>query len=133
MSISLLEKLAGKTEEMEVDYNGLKIVFRTLSQSEYDEIAKANPRADIFGLELTKAPILARALVSIDGQKFENYAEVENQDKNYTITQRKELVIGNMDAIVVDELFNLYTEERDKVLKKKTKKAVSMPISTNQK
>ena len=130
MSISLLEKLAGKTEEMEVDYNGMKIVFRTLSQKEYDEIAKENPRNDILGLELNKVPILARAIVSIDGQKFESFQEIEDQDKNYTIVKRKETVIGNMDAIVVDELFNLYATEREKVLKKKTKMTV---LSTNQK
>ena len=130
MSISLLEKLAGKTEEMEVDYNGMKIVFRTLSQREYDEIAKGNPRNDIIGLELNKVPILARAIVSIDGQKLENFQEIENQDNNYTVVRRKEVVIGNMDAIVVDELFNLYATEREKVLKKKTK--ITTP-STNQK
>lgn len=130
MSISLLEKLAGKTEEMEVDYNGLKIVFRTLSQKEYDDIAKENPRNDILGLELNKVPILARAIISIDGQKFESFQEIEDQDKNYTIVKRKETVIGNMDAIVVDELFNLYATEREKVLKKKTK--TTFP-STNQK
>ena len=124
MSISLLEKLAGKTEEIEVTYNGIKIVFRTLSQKEYDEVAKANPRADVFGLELTKIPILARALVSIDGQKFEGFSEVEEQDKNLSEIKKKENVIGSMDAIVVDELFNLYADEREKVLKKKTKKTI---------
>lgn len=132
MSISLLEKLAGKTEEMEVDYNGMKIVFRTLSQKEYDEIAKQNPRNDIIGLELNKVPILARAIVSIDGQKFEGHSEIEEQDNNLPITKRKENVIGEMDAIVVDELFNLYATEREKVLKKKTQKTVETPISTNQ-
>ena len=51
MSISLLEKLAGKPEEFEVDYNNIKIVFRTLSQKEYDEILALNPRTDLAGLE----------------------------------------------------------------------------------
>lgn len=133
MSISLLEKLAGKTEEMEVDYNGLKIVFRTLSQKEYDEIARVNPRADLFGLELTKIPILARAIISIDGLKFEGYSEIIEQDSKLPEIQRKEIVIGSMDAIIVDELFNLYTGERDKIIKKKTKKIIEKPISTNQK
>ena len=76
MSISLLEKLEGKTEEMEIDYDGIKIVFRTLSQKEYDEVTKINPRTDILGLDLNKIPILARAIVSIDGQKFEGFSEI---------------------------------------------------------
>ena len=122
MSISLLEKLEGKTEEMEVDYNGMKIVFRTLSQKEYDEIAKQNPRNDIIGLEFNKVPILARAIVSIDGQKLEGFSEFEEQDDKISVVKRKENIIGNMDAIVVDELFNVYATEREKVLKKKTKK-----------
>lgn len=124
MSISLLEKLEGKTEEMEVDYNGMKIVFRTLSQKEYDEIAKQNPRNDIIGLEFNKVPILARAIVSIDGQKLEGFSEFEEQDDKISVVKRKENIIGNMDAIVVDELFNVYATEREKVLKKKTKKTM---------
>lgn len=125
MSISLLEKLAGKTEEMAVDYNGLKIVFRTLSQAEYDEIWASNPRNDIIGLELNKIPILARAIVSIDGQKLESFSEIEEQqDKDLSILRKKEIVIGKMDAIVVDAFFNLYTDERDKVVKKKIKKTI---------
>ena len=132
MSISLLEKLAGKTEEMEIDYNGMKIVFRTLSQKEYDEVTKLNPRTDILGLNLNKIPILARAIVSVDGQKFEGYSEIEEQDKNIPDIRKKENVIGNMDAIVVDELFRLYADEREKVLKKKTKMKESTQSSTNQ-
>lgn len=133
MSISLLEKLAGKTEEMEVDYNGMKIVFRTLSQKEYDEVARANPRADILGFELTKIPILARALVSIDGQKFEGFSEIEEQGDNIPEIKKKEIVIGNMDAIVVDELFSLFAEERDKIVKKKNRKIENITTSTNPK
>ena len=133
MSISLLEKLEGKTEEMEIDYNGMKIVFRTLSQKEYDDIARTNPRSDLLGFELTKIPILARAIVSIDGQKFEGFSEVEEQDSNLPMVKRKELVIGEMDAIVVDELFSLFSQERDKVVKKKTKKNIDTTTSTNQK
>ena len=133
MSISLLEKLEGKTEEMEIDYNGMKIVFRTLSQKEYDDIARTNPRSDLLGFELTKIPILARAIVSIDGQKFEGFSEVEEQDSNLPMIKRKELVIGEMDAIVVDELFSLFSKERDKVIKKKTKKNIDTTTSTNQK
>jgi hypothetical protein len=132
MSISLLEKLEGKTEEIEIDYGGMKIVFRTLSQKEYDEITRQNPRTDIFGLDLNKIPILARAIVSIDGQKFEGFSEIEEQDKNIPDIRKKENVIGNMDAIVVDELFRLYADEREKVLKKKTKMKESTQSSTNQ-
>lgn len=132
MSISLLEKLSGKTEEIEIDYGGMKIVFRTLSQKEYDEVTRQNPRTDIFGLDLNKIPILARAIVSIDGQKFEGFSEIEEQDKNIPDIKKKENVIGNMDAIVVDELFRLYADEREKVLKKKTKMKESTQSSTNQ-
>lgn len=132
MSISLLEKLAGKTEEIEIDYGGMKIVFRTLSQKEYDEVTRQNPRTDIFGLDLNKIPILARAIVSIDGQKFEGFSEIEEQDKNIPDIRKKENVIGNMDAIVVDELFRLYADEREKILKKKTKMKESTQNSTNQ-
>ena len=131
MSISLLEKLEGKTEEIEIDYGGMKIVFRTLSQKEYDEITRQNPRTDIFGLDLNKIPILARAIVSIDGQKLEGFSEIEEQDKDIPDIRKKENVIGNMDAIVVDELFRLYADEREKVLKKKTKMK-STQSSTNQ-
>lgn len=122
MSISLLEKLQGKTEEMEVNYDGMKIVFRTLSQREYDEISKQNPRNDIIGLEFNKVPILARAIVSIDGQKLESFSEFEEQDEKISAIRRKENIISNMDAIVVDELFNVYADEREKILKKKTKR-----------
>lgn len=132
MSISLLEKLSGKTEEIEIDYGGMKIVFRTLSQKEYDEVTRQNPRTDILGLDLNKIPILARAIVSIDGQKFEGFSEIEEQDKNIPDIRKKENVIGNMDAIVVDELFRLYADEREKVLKKKTKMKESTQSSTNQ-
>lgn len=132
MSNSLLEKLAGKTEEIEIDYGGMKIVFRTLSQKEYDEVARQNPRTDILGLDLNKTPILARALVSIDGKKFESFSEIEDQDKNIPDIKKKENFIGNMDAIVVDELFRVYADEREKVLKKKTKMKESLQISTNQ-
>lgn len=133
MSISLLEKLEGKTEEMEIDYNGMKIVFRTLSQKEYDDIARTNPRSDLLGFELTKIPILARAIVNIDGQKFEGFSEVEEQDSNLPMVKRKELVLGEMDAIIVDELFRLFSQERDKVVKKKTKKNIDTTTSTKQK
>lgn len=132
MSISLLEKLSGKTEEMEIDYDGMKIVFRTLSQKEYDEVTKLNPRTDILGLDLNKIPILARAIVSIDGRKFESFSEIEEQDKNITDIKKKENVIGNMDAIVVDELFRVYAEEREKILKKKTKMKSNTQSSINQ-
>lgn len=132
MSISLLEKLEGKTEEIEIDYGGMKIVFRTLSQKEYDEVTRQNPRTDIFGLDLNKIPILARAIVSIDGQKFEGFSEIEEQDKNIPDIKKKENVIGNMDAIIVDELFRLYADEREKVLKKKTKMKENTQSSTNQ-
>lgn len=132
MSISLLEKLSGKTEEMEIDYDGMKIVFRTLSQKEYDEVTKLNPRTDILGLDLNKIPILARAIVSIDGKKFESFSEIEEQDKNIPDIKKKENVIGNMDAIVVDELFRVYAEEREKVLKKKTKMKSNTQSSINQ-
>ena len=131
MSISLLEKLAGKTEEMEIDYDGMKIVFRTLSQKEYDEVTKLNPRTDILGLDLNKIPILARAIVSIDGKKFESFSEIEEQDKNIPDIKKKENFIGNMDAIVVDELFRVYAEEREKVLKKKTKMKPNTQSSIN--
>lgn len=120
MSISLLEKLAGKTEEFEIDYNGIKIVFRTLAQKEYDDILGNNPRTDLVGFELNKIPVLARAIISIDGLKFEQFSEIEEQDKNLTEIQKKENVIGKMDAMVVDELFNVYADEREKILKKKT-------------
>ena len=120
MAISLLEKLAGKTEEFEVDYNGIKILFRTLSQKEYDEIAMLNPRTDIMGLELNKIPMLARAIISIDGQRLEGFSEVTEQDSKIPEIVRKEKVFGQMDAIVVDELFRVYAEEREKILKKKT-------------
>ena len=132
MSISLLEKLSGKTEEMEIDYDGMKIVFRTLSQKEYDEVTKLNPRTDILGLDLNKIPILARAIVSIDGRKFESFSEIEEQDKNIPDIKKKENVIGNMDAIVVDELFRVYADEREKVLKKKTKMKPNTHSSINQ-
>lgn len=132
MSISLLEKLSGKTEEMEIDYDGMKIVFRTLSQKEYDEVTKLNPRTDILGLDLNKIPILARAIVSIDGRKFESFSEIEEQDKNIPDIKKKENVIGNMDAIVVDELFRVYADEREKILKKKTKMKPNTQSSINQ-
>lgn len=120
MSNSLLEILAGKTEEVEVDYHGIKIVFRTLSQKEYNEIQESNPRVDVIGLELNKVPVLARAIVSIDGKKLESFREIEEQDNKLTTIQKKEKFLGSMDAIVVDELFNVYAEEREKILKKKT-------------
>lgn len=119
MSISLLEKLAGKTEEFEVDYNGMKIVFRTLSQKEYDEILAQNPRTDLAGLELNKVPVLARAIVSVDGQKIEGYSELEEQDNQLTDIQKKERIFSKMDAIVINELFNLYGDGREKIVKKK--------------
>ena len=119
MSISLLEKLAGKTEEFEVDYNGMKIVFRTLSQKEYNEILAQNPRTDFAGLELSKVPVLARAIVSVDGQKIEGYSELEEQDSQLTDVQKKEKVFGKMDAIVINELFNLYGDGREEIVKKK--------------
>ena len=133
MSISLLEKLAGKTEEMVADYNGLKIVFRTLSQKEYDEILRINPRADLFGLELTKIPTLARAIVSIDGMKFEGYSEFVEMDSKLSAVQRKEIIIGDMDAISVDALYTLYTTERDKIIKKKTKMTIENQSSVKPK
>lgn len=120
MSISLLEKLSGKTEEFEINYNGIKILFRTLSQKEYDEILANNVRTDIVGFELNKIPVLARAIVSIDGQKFEGYSEFEEEDKQLTDIQKKEKIIGKMDAIVVNELFRVYGEGREEILKKKT-------------
>lgn len=126
MAISLLEKLAGKTEEFEVDYNGIKILFRTLSQREYDEIAMLNPRTDIIGLELNKIPILARAIISIDGQRIEGYSEVSDQDSNIPEMARKEKVFGQMDAIVVGELFRVYAEKREEILKKKTQPKSTM-------
>lgn len=132
MSISLLEKLEGRTEEIEIDCGGMKIVFRTLSQKEYDEVTKQNPRTDILGLDLNKIPILARALVSVDGLKFESFSEIEEQDKSIPDIKKKENVIGSMDAIVVDELFRIYADEREKVLKKKTKMKEPLQISTNQ-
>lgn len=125
MSISLLEKLAGKTEEFEVDYNGMKIVFRTLSQKEFDEILAQNPRTDLAGLELNKVPVLARAIVSVDGQKIEGYSELEEQDNQLTDTQKKERIFSKMDAIVVNELFNLYGDGREKIVKKKIQQTKS--------
>lgn len=119
MSISLLEKLAGKTEEFELDYNGIKIIFRTLSQKEYDEILANTLRTDLVGLELNKVPLLARAIVSIDGQKFEGYSEFEEQEKELTAIQKKEKIIGKMDSIVVDELFKIYGNGREEIIKKK--------------
>lgn len=125
MSISLLEKLAGKTEEFEVDYNGMKIVFRTLSQKEYDEILAQNPRTDLAGLELNKVPVLARAIVSVDGQKIEGYSELEEQDNQLTDIQKKERIFSKMDAIVINELFNLYGDGREKIVKKKIQQTKS--------
>lgn len=125
MSISLLEKLAGKTEEFEVDYNGMKIVFRTLSQKEYDEILAQNPRTDLAGLELSKVPVLARAIVSVDGQKIEGYSELEEQDNQLTDIQKKERIFSKMDAIVINELFNLYGDGREKIVKKKIQQTKS--------
>ena len=125
MSISLLEKLAGKTEEFEVDYNGMKIVFRTLSQKEYDEILAQNPRTDLAGLELNKVPVLARAIVSVDGQKIEGYSELEEQDNQLTDIQKKERIFSNMDSIVFNELFNLYGDGREKIVKKKIQQTKS--------
>lgn len=132
MSISLLEKLEGKTEEIEIDYGKMKIVFRTLSQKEYDDVTRQNPRTDFGGLDLNKIPILARAIVSVDGQKLESFSEIEEQDKNIPDIKKKENVIGKMDAIVVDELFRLYADEREKILKKKTKMKENITSSTNQ-
>lgn len=120
MSNSLLEILAGKTEQFEVDYNGTKIIFRTLSQKEYNEIHESNPRVDVIGLELNKVPVLARAIVSIGGQKFEGYSEFQNQDEKISDIKKIENILGSMDAIVVDELFRIYSEKREEILKKKT-------------
>lgn len=120
MSISLLEELAGKTEEFEVAYSEkIKIVFRTLSQKEYDEILSVNPRTDLAGLELNKVPVLARAIVSINGKKIEGYSEYEEMDNEFSDTQKKEKIISKMDSIVVNELFRIYGEGREKILKKK--------------
>ena len=123
MSISLLEKLAGKTEEFDVDYSGMKISFRTLSQKEMDEITAGNP----FGnLELNVVPLLARAIVSIDGQKFEAYSEFtsieDKEDKKVSDVTKKEKILEEMDSIVIGELFRLYSEGREKILKKKLQK-----------
>jgi len=119
MNNSLLEKLAGKTEEFEVDYNGIKILFRTLSQKDWNEIYENSTRTDIIGLELLKVPVLARAIISIDSQKFENYTEFKNQDEKIADVRKRENILENMDAVTINELFKIYGDGRENILKKK--------------
>lgn len=119
MNNSLLEKLAGKTEEFEVDYNGIKILFRTLSQKDWNEIYENSTRTDIIGLELLKVPVLARAIISIDSQKFENYTEFKNQDEKIADIRKRENILENMDAVTINELFKIYGDGRENILKKK--------------
>ncbi len=122
MSEDLIKALLGEPEKKEFDFGGKKVVFRTLTQKEMDEVMKDIPRTDLAMFELEKVPILARSLVSVNGVSISAFSEVQdaiNENEKVNVTAVIEKILSKMDTSTVNALYSLYGELLQEVTTKK--------------
>lgn len=120
--MNFVDALMGKPVEKEFLFGGKKIVLKTLSQEEMNEVTSNVARMDFSFVELRKIPVLARSLVSIDGISVLAFAEVRDalaKDKTCNTTKVIEDLLVKMDTTLVHILYNFYTELEDAVIKEK--------------
>jgi hypothetical protein len=120
--LDLVKVLSGEPDQKEFKFGDKKIVFRTLRQSEMNEVMLKMPRTDLTLIELEKIPILARTLVSIDGvdlKAFDEVREAIKKDDKIDVYNVVEDLLSKIDTNVINILYNIYTEFREESLKKR--------------
>ena len=120
--MKLVDALLGTPEEKEFELGKHKIILRTLSQDEVNQIIEGLPRADLTMLELEKIPTLAKSIVSIDGINPTGFDEIRSKvekDKATNISKAMEEILGQMDATTISILFSCYIDLREATQKKK--------------
>lgn len=117
MAYSLAEKLyANRPYEETVDVLGLKIKFRVLSAADEDQIVASSGAQNFLVLLATrKIPTLARAIVSIDGVRWEDFDEIQQlirSNPGMTLTQatERELSSPKYSDEVVSQLYLAYND-----------------------
>lgn len=121
MPLSLREKLFGKTTSREFLFNGVKIELRALTEKENTEVWSQIPTT--APASSIRTPILARALVSIDGQVPSAFPDIDNLVVPSTeakvggveaaLLRAVEAWLGSLTVAEIDKLFTLYAEVVD--------------------
>lgn len=128
MGLNLIDALMGKNFEKEFDLGTSKVVLRTLTQNEMNEVMMSVPRTDITMIEFEKIPTLAYSLVSINGIKIEAYPEIQEEIKKDSKVNVRGIIaamLGKLDTAVINVLWAYYrqVEEESKKNIEQLKKA----------
>lgn len=117
MSLSLRERLFGKTVSKEFSFKGVSISLRSLTEKENTEVwSKASPVAPATSV---RTPMLARAIVRLDGSAPDQHPDIIDATKanldGQTITrafiiETLEKWIGELTVSEVDQLWGFYNE-----------------------
>ena len=120
--MNLIDVLLGKPEQREYVFGKEKIVFKTLTQNEVNEVMEKLPRMDLSIVELQKIPLLARSIVSINGVDIHAFQEVQDaikKDDKVKVVNVIEEILGKMDTTVINLLYSYYSELNETVSKER--------------
>jgi len=120
--MNLVDALLGSPEQKEFKFGNGKVILKTLTQDELNEVMEKLPRMDLSIIELQKVPILARSIVSINGIDIHAFQEVQDaikKDEKVRISNVIEEVLGKMDTTLINLLYGYYSELNEYVTKKR--------------
>lgn len=120
--LDLVKVLSGEPDQKTFQFGDKKIVFRTLKQSEMNDVMLRLPRTDLSMIELEKVPVLARSIVSIDGvdiKAFDAVRDALKKNDRADIYIAIEEILGQMDTNIINILYGIYSDFRDESYKKR--------------
>lgn len=122
--MNIVDVLLGKPESKEFNLGkDGKIVLKTLTQQELEDVMEKLPRLDLSMMELQKIPILARAIVSINGVDIHAFGEVQEaikKDEKVRVSSVIEDVLRRqMDTTMINLLYGYYGELLEETTKKR--------------
>lgn len=122
---SLIETLFGerKTETYEIE--GKKIVMQTLTREESGEVLKNTGfNGTLAQFESVKEPMLARAIISIDGNRWSDFDEIreelkKEENKNVRVEEIAEKYLRKFCGPIINILYDFYLDLAEKQRKEK--------------
>ena len=113
MQDELLRLLQGDTLEKTFTLGDVKVVIRTLTQVEKDNVMKNVATFNVFSdVELIKRPILAKAIVSVNGAKLLAFKEIldEVEATKKPASEVIEKYLGKFNSSIISRLYEMYLE-----------------------
>ena len=112
--MDIIGKLFGERFKKEYSFKGSKIVMQYLTQEEALECSRRASGGDvIYQMNSLKVPTLARAIVSMDGIRWEQTDEViellkKEENKGLKTVDIVEQLLLKKDSEIVNELYKIY-------------------------